>query len=81
MSPDLEKIAALRQRIASHRFAVWKEPAGELGGDSYTVMHFESVIDLMDLIVMIAETYDELNTANLTMSLRNDMLEATRRLP
>ena len=59
-------------------FKIWKEE-NPLIGEPYTVMHIESVIDILDLTAELAAIYGYTESMNFAIMLKQDILKSIGR--
>ncbi len=66
------------QKLAKTGFKIWQEP-GYLDGSNATVMHIESVFDIIDLVIEWAAINENVATIVFAQQLKRDIEKATGR--
>lgn len=72
------RLELLVQKMSERGFKIWKDES-YLDGSSYTVMHIESVFDIISFISEYAAIYDNLETFNFVNKIDADIRKAIGR--
>lgn len=73
-----EQLEMLFNKLSNTAFKVWKEET-PLAGEPYTVMHIESVFELLDLIIQMAAICGHKQTMNFAILLKTDIQKSIGR--
>ncbi len=72
--PTQEQLNLFKAKLATTSFKIWKEEAPLVGG-MYTVMHIESVFDILMLTQEFANMFGEGNTSQFVYGLAVDIMK------
>lgn len=76
--PDQLLLEMFLKKLEGTSFKIYKEEA-PLVGQPYTIMHIESVFDVLELIMEFAAIYDHKETFNLALLLKLDIMKSIGR--